>query len=416
MPVQRVVGARRATTFLYIAAALVLSACGDDDERLSPPGTTGGGQGGLGGGGAGGQPPGGGGGEGAYLGDIPVVEEPDTECASPTATPIAVLPAGSDAGLTRVERLGAGWAASGSLGFIGFDDAGGTLAPLTSLTEDAIHAVGVEGATLAMAGVDDEADPQQILFARFDATGVPVVAPVPLWTAASLSSLVGSGPSGSLVAFIAEQDPRLGGPQGLVASFVDAAGTASPAFELTQRGIDFIFTGSAVAAGSGFALAWSIGDTTSSESYFLRASTTGPEGDPVAIALSEGRHRIVRMLPHGGGFALILQGGIPYEAAFVVFLDANGVVVPPAHQYLGAQRALDLAVGPDGLGLVALRSDGVPAFRPLDAVGVPTGPWVCLDGATEHVGVASDGPGWAILRENADLSVDLLRVDAAGDG
>jgi hypothetical protein len=88
------------------------------------------------------------------------------------------------------------------------------------------------------------------------------------------------------------------------------------------------------------------------------------------------------------------------------------------HLLDGAAYGWDLAVLGTELGVVAKRPTGEPQFRPLDAAGAPTGPWVCLEGPIadpfQQVAIDADGTGYAIVYRDPDGAEQLLKLNHLG--
>jgi len=332
-----------------------------------------------------------------------------------------VLEEADDLGIERLTVVGGRRAMIGAGGFVVFDDDGGNPSGLVSLGEDGVHVGASEGPTLGVASVSELADEssQEVLFQRYDDEGVAVGDELSLGPAPTSPALIGGGSGTSLVGWGYIGDEELGEKSGLLMNGVGPDGALTgPGFAIEEETFSNTLIGSVVPTGSSFAVLWSGDQGAGFLTSFAKVSTQGALGAVTNVISSAPVHKMRRMVKTQAGFAVLFQGGIPADAVYVVLLDEDGIVVPPAHRYLGAKYALDLAVQGDEIGLLAVQQDDRPAFRPLGADGAVQGPWVCLTepqfGA--QAALDADGAGYAMVYRTPGGAVELLKTDSLGSG
>jgi hypothetical protein len=206
----------------------------------------------------------------------------------------------------------------------------------------------------------------------------------------------------------------------MTGQFVDATGTAQPAFTFASGiSIKSIVT-SLVFAGNEFGLAWSTVDNGIARGRFARLSKTGLVGSVVELTGDSYKHYVVKLVKIPNGYALLLHsGGLSFDT-LVVILDAQGQVTGPARRFLGTKFAMDLATNGTNLGLVAKRADGITEFRLLDANADPIGDWKCIDSPSQdtydQAGIDADGAGWAIVYRTPLAGEKFIRTNLMGTG
>jgi hypothetical protein len=207
----------------------------------------------------------------------------------------------------------------------------------------------------------------------------------------------------------------------LRARALDAAGAAGPnTFDLDTDTKDSASVAIAPGTpGSEYLVVWSK-RRASDFSYRLlsaRADAKGLVGIAHKIGSGSQELRVVQVVPVNAGFAMLAEiGGAPA----VVPLDSYGRLSGPAQVLDGVDAALGLAAHAGALGVVAVRKDQTRAFRPLDASGHATGPWVCFDapapGTEASMTIDDDPNGWSVLYRANDDSMTFLQFDRAGTG
>ncbi len=432
---------RTSLAALIAATPLSLLACGGGDDTTAPPGqqltsgtstsTGAGGQGGDGGtgttgtgsGGAsttgtttgvGGSTTGSGGGGGSAggeLGPIPIDPIPDTACVPKGGTTVeAYSAATAPPFFDRLETVGArraagGWQ-TGGLYTMNADGTGASALPLKAGPNYNLFAS--EGATVGLVASD-----ASITYQRYDENGAAVGQALAIDGQTPDSLAIAGGAGASLVVWARGAAIHARG--------VDAGGAlAGPTFELGAGAYGTLVHLAAARTAAGFAVAWT-GDIQGGayRTSIALATATGVTGAPVEITTSDFPHQVVKLVSTPSGFALLMTGGQPEFAPYVLLLDDAGQVVGSAHKLEGAYFGWDIAVQGSEIGVVAARSTLEPEFRPFDAAMVPLGSWVCLDDPTDigDVGaVSADGSGYAVLYRTPPGAEALVRFDHLGTG
>jgi hypothetical protein len=283
----------------------------------------------------------------------------------------------------------------------------------------AISSFASEGATVGGVATDGAS----VRYQRYDVTANPSGAAVTLAAGGADSIWIGSGGGLSLAVWSRGNSLYAGG----VTAAGDSAGAAWP--------VSGNVSGPAVAityARGHFGIAWSTNTSaTASQASFVIADPSGPVGAPVPLVAGNVNFSINAITATPSGFALLAVSGGD-DHAYVLTLDANGHPQLPAHRLLGADQPWSIAAFGNELGVAVSGNDITavpgtedgprpPMFRPLDATGHVTGPWVCLDDPVpknqfQDMAIMSDKNGYSFVYLAPNRALVLARFDHLGTG
>ncbi len=156
--------------------------------------------------------------------------------------------------------------------------------------------------------------------------------------------------------------------------------------------------------------------------YFAFANSAGISGLAHNLFATSAPVAVVKIVKTSAGYALALNANVAGARAETVIVPLNpfGQLAGPAHKFEGSNHTYGIAAQGDGIGIVAQKTNGSTAFRALDAMGAPVGPWVCLDTPTPNrdhsASIAPDGAGYAALYLAPDGATYLRRFDRTGTG
>jgi hypothetical protein len=321
-----------------------------------------------------------------------------------------VFPAASNPpGFDRLQAVGARWVASSatwSTGFASFDQAGEAPSPAAVLLGAGYNAAASEGPSIGVVAEQDAA----ILYQRYTDLASPVGQPLTIAPESPANLILGGGGGESLIVW---------GKDGVMRARGVSAGGSPPAFEFGGGSIANYFTGSVAYSSPDFAIVWTGSPSPGAfATSFIKAGPGGPGGAPALIAESPFPHKTRKLTRTGAGYALLIQADLPTTSTLVLILDEEGSVVGPGRRFLGAAVGWDLAAQGDSLGLLAKRTSGEAQFRPLDATGAATGPWVCLtapvDDLYHQAGLAAHGAGFAVVHRTPEGAEALVAIDKQG--
>ncbi|MFA6047046.1 MAG: hypothetical protein WC718_18845, partial [Phycisphaerales bacterium] len=249
---------------------------------------------------------------------MPLVEEPDTACEETAAQPALIYSgAGVAPSMDRLEPVSGRWLGydSGySTGFVLFD-ADGTNASGEPITlTNSYNLAASEGTSIGLAA--DDAG--QVLFARYDASGAPVLGPLVVANEEPEGLAIAGGSGESLVVWGAGTSLRARG--------VDAAGAfAGEAFDVAQDVVDGPFLASAAFADPGFAVAWTSllgGDYVT---FFATTTTTAASSSAVTIVSTPTPHWVVKIVRLSDfAYALLFDVQLPTTRPVVLVVDDEG--------------------------------------------------------------------------------------------
>lgn len=406
---------------LALSAALLALACSDDElePRTFPDGGgssssgsgsgSGGSSGGGGGGGSGGSS-GSGGGSLAPLGVLDIASVPDVPCVAHTGLSAVLYPPGGEPAfdiLARVaDRRVAGGRFAGGFVTFGLDGSSPTPVPVAPFESSLVAS---EGTTLGVAGFFNGT----AAFRRYAADESPLGGVVTIDTGAVSVLAVGGGDGASavLVSDGGVVRVRRVWPAGTVGPLLPLSIESEPPLVGVTARIDY---------GDGsFGAAWAGGRADGSFlSRFARVAPDGSSAPLVELTGPSAAHWISAITRTPTGHALLLSGGSPPDAAYLVLLDPGGKVVSAARKLGGASYGYGIAALGTEIGVVAKRTSGEAAFRRFSADGASLGPWVCLDQPSmdsfDMAGIDADGAGWAIVYRTPQGAEVLLRLDATG--
>jgi hypothetical protein len=199
---------------------------------------------------------------------------------------------------------------------------------------------------------------------------------------------------------------------------IDAAGAAGPAIDFGASTPGLGLTTSVVYSAPDYAVLWSAKLNGAAHTWFIRLGAAGPLGPEVDLTGAAGDHYIARAVRTTSGYAVLLNGGSPPDAVYVLALDGSGTPVGSARHLLGVSYAWDIAAVGSGLGVIANRKTGEAAFRSLDASGDPVAPFRCVDGPSAQTfnlaAIDADGAGYAIVYRTPAGAEAFVRTDATG--
>jgi hypothetical protein len=338
-------------------------------------------------------------------GKVVIVDEPDSACTASTGPERVVYPADAAPAFDRLGRVGARRVATSThaAGFAVFDADGANPAPLVALGRSA-NVAASEGTTIGMAAIEGT----EIRYARYDATGAMLGAPLGIDSAVPGGLVVGGGAGEALVVW--------SGDGRMHARGVDTSGAlAGATFDFAAGSVVTSFTGSAVRGAGSFALAWSApSESGTSRSFFMRASTRGPVGQALELTGLSPEHEIVQLVKTTAGFAALVQERSPSRVV-VLLLDAFGRVAAPARRLLGSAYAFAVSARGAELGVLARRTTGETQLRILGPDGAARAPWICFEVVSDGglgAGIDDDEAGYAVIRRTALGAEVLTHVDA----
>jgi hypothetical protein len=291
-------------------------------------------------------------------------------------------------------------------GFVAMDMDGGNPSAEVIYASILHNQIASDGASLGVVAVEET-----LLFQRFDDQGALVGGLLDVSPDAPAKVAIAAHSGGWLMAWQFADTVR--------ARVVASDGSfAGPTADLGTGAADLTIV--AAPAPGGFAVAWS-GNVGAGEyrTYFVHTAADGSGGSVVEVARGAEPHEVVRLVPTPTGHALLLNGGPPIWAAYVVLFDGNGEVASPAFDLEGAFVTRDVAVLGSEIGVVAGRASDETEFRAFDATMAPLGPWVCLAGPTssgEPAAIDIDPNGYAVLYRTPAGATNLARFDRLGTG
>ncbi len=345
---------------------------------------------------------------GSTFGDAPLLNVPDTPCASVAMVPTTLY--GASSGMPPFDRtraVGERRIAFGSRsgGFVTFDADGAHASSSVIALPGDYNVVSGEGNTIGIAAADAA---EAIVFRRFDASGEALTEPLVLGHDVPTNIVVAGGAGASMVVW---------GVSGrLRARRVDAMGArTSPAFDFAEGLVTTYFTAAMTLAATDFALVWTGDDGSGAyATWFARLGPEAPNAAPSHVVLRAPLHRTVDVAPFGQGFVILLDAITPTAAPMLAFLDAAGLLAGPLRVLHGARFAFGLAAREDRIAVVAERLTGEVELRTFDATGAPRDDWACLsapsDAVDHEAAVDVDADGFVVLSEQADGAEVLFHV------
>ncbi len=348
------------------------------------------------------------------LGNVPVIQVPDTECVPRGGSSVELYPGDPGAPVFgQLGKVGERRFASGGIvpGFVVFGADGSEASMVITSAEDQ-QAFASEGMQLAEAGLTGST----IFYQRYDALGSAVGGAVELTSNASRAPYVGAGEGQSLIAWTEST--------ALKARGIDSDGQAAgAAFEIASIATPDSVKASILRRQDGFAVIWS--ERVSAFQYrtrFALATSTELEGPPIDVIEDAPEHELVQAIKTPSGYAVLISGGPLDYAPYILVLDEAGERTMPAARLMGSFMGYGLAAQGEELGVVAPLDSEEPGFRAFDAALKPLGPWVCLDAKTDindPIGIDSDGAGYAVVyrRETEAGGAEIYaRFDRLGTG
>lgn len=303
-------------------------------------------------------------------------------------------------------------ALAGSEGALLVDADGQNLSTTTLVAGTSGAVVASEGTNLGVAAANGTSE---VVYARFDATGQAVGAPMTV-TGSELRTNVALGAGGghALVVWTTETAVRARG--------VDDGVLGTTAFDLASPAATSFFLASAAFDGAdGFGVAYSAAGSAGAYAMtFVHAKSAGPDPGGAVLLLESARPiGLAALARTSAGYALLFNA--PGPAVDLVLLDAGGHPTTPVQRLEGASTGWALAVNGGELGVVAGRASGEVEFRPFSAADAHAlGSWVCLDAASqdpdERATVDADGAGYAVVYRRPSRGEALVRFDHLGTG
>lgn len=373
-------------------------------------------------------PPSDGGGDSGFpFGTIPTVDEPDIPCVTTTAPKTTLFTAADSGGLggppiQLVQSLGGGRFGSGPNfeGFITFDATGANPKQIASPFPGSLVAW-VSLGTSVGAFVGDTG----LKFQKFDTNGVAQGAPVTI--AAAGDPVIGvyaasDKSGGAMVVWVANTT--------IHAAYINAAGALAGTPWTVASNASTVRVSMAARDDGKYMIVYSYTVATDTiQGTVQLADANGAVGTPRDLTKLFGQLFPAGVVATSAGWLLSFDAGGD-DRVFLVPLNGNGDVVPPARRLLGGDQPWALASAGTSVGVVTMSNDTLvggkegprkPQFRPVDSAGHPLGAWVCLDGPVpskqyQDMGVVADGSGWSIVYKSVADETVLMRTNLLGTG
>jgi hypothetical protein len=363
------------------------------------------------------------------LAAAPTVEIADTACKPRGGTPIAVdgiinnssgdggveagdagAPPASIGPVVATVRIGTRRAAqlTGSGGVLLFDADGANASSTPVVAGEVGNVVASEGTALGVAAYAGNA----VRYARFDAQGQAVGAPLIITTEVTSGMAIAGGGGRALVVWSSTDAVR--------ARVVRDGVVAAAPFDIASKAATTFFTATAVSDGAdGFGVAWSGSRGPSAyELRFGHARDGSADVPDVELLTSKSPYSVVQVARTADGYALLYNA--PGSSVFVARLDGSGKPLGPLMRLAGATLGWGIAAQGSEIGVVARRSTGEIQFRSFAANGAALGDWVCFEPSTGdpdlQATIDSDPVGYAVVYRSSAHTNSLVRLDRLGTG